>query len=87
MNVIDVDGNKDNKPIHTWLDWMYPNIYNKRERSTLTIDLCHVRAADPIRISYCGDRDGWIIEQSSSYEGDRDWKEVAFIKAWEGDKK
>jgi gentisate 1,2-dioxygenase len=48
-----------------------------------------VRAADSIRISYDHERDGWKIEQASTFEWeandtvcDPDWQEVAFVQAW-----
>lgn len=55
----------------------------------IEIDLQDVRAADNIRISYDFLRDGWKIEQASTFSWDvddevcdRDWQEVTFIKAW-----
>ena len=55
----------------------------------VNVGLAHVRAADEIRISYDFERDGYKIEQASVFEWeandevmDRDWQEVAFIKAW-----
>ena len=47
------------------IEWMYPEIYDKDNQSTLEIGMCHTRATDSIRIKYDSDRDGWIIEQSS----------------------
>ena len=48
-----------------------------------------MRAAHGIRATYDFERDGWKIEQAStfSWEGndevcDPDWQEVAFIQAW-----
>lgn len=90
---MDIDGTKDNKPTHTYIELMYPEIYDT-EKTTIEIAMCHVRAADSIRVSYDSERDGWIIEQGtrSSWsneesEGklDRGWKEVAFIEAWASD--
>lgn len=58
------------------------------------LGLVDVRAADDIRISYDFERDGWKIEQASTFEWDGgdevcdpDWKEVAFVKAWGREKK
>lgn len=58
------------------------------------LGLCDVRAADDIRMSYDFDRDGWIIEQASTFqwdindkECDPDWKEVAFVQVWGREKK
>ena len=75
---------------HAVIEWMYPEINDRRrDQSTITIDLYHVRAADGIRIKYDGERDGWVIEQASIFEWDcddevmdSDWQEVAFVKAW-----
>jgi hypothetical protein len=57
------------------------------------LGLCDVRAADSIRLSYDFDRDGWKIEQASTFtwtdadtEMDPDWQEVAFVKAWAREK-
>jgi len=70
------------------IDWLYPDI-NSKDRAHLYLGLMHVRAADRIRISYDGNRDGWKIEQASRFSwdttdtvADSDWKEVAFIRAW-----
>jgi len=56
----------------------------------LHINLSETRAADPIIVRYDFDRDGWVILQSSKFEGteagfDADWQEVAFIEAWARD--
>lgn len=55
----------------------------------IEVGLMAVRAADSIRISYDFDRDGWKIEQASTFEWecddkvcDPDWQEVAFVRAW-----
>jgi hypothetical protein len=69
------------------LDLWYPRLDDRVKY--LVVGLMDVRAADEIRISYDFDRDGWKIEQASTFEWgaddpvcDPDWKEVAFIKAW-----
>ena len=71
------------------IEWMYPEIYDRGKQSTLEIGMCHTRATDSIRIKYDSDRDGWIIEQASTFEWDSndkkcdpDWQEVSFIQAW-----
>ena len=53
------------------------------------VDLMDVRAADPLRVSYDFDRDGWRVEQQSVFEWSEDaekfdpeWVEVGFFKAW-----
>jgi hypothetical protein len=80
------------EPAHYFLDWAFPEIYAE-EKSTIVIGLCHTRAADPIRIYYDGERDGWGIEQGSTFiwDGqdkvcDPEWEEVAFVRAWARDK-
>lgn len=82
MERTEIQGKQDHQ-----IDWLYPDI-NSKDRAHLYLGLTHVRAADDIRISYDGIRDGWMIEQASrfSWENDKacdpDWKEVAFIQAW-----
>lgn len=68
------------------LDLWYPR---HEEIKKLVVGLVDVRAADSIRISYDFDRDGYKIEQASTFEWsgddevcDPDWQEVAFVKAW-----
>ena len=53
------------------------------------VGLCDVRASDNIRISYDFGRDGWVVEQASTFEWacddkvcDPGWSEVAFVRAW-----
>jgi hypothetical protein len=53
------------------------------------VELEDIRAADSLRISYDFQRDGWIIEQASTFswpaddpQCDPDWQEVAFVRAW-----
>ena len=72
------------------VDLMYPR---SSADKFVRVDLCDVRAADGIRISYDFDRNGWKIEQAStfSWDGDDavcdpDWQEVAFVKAWAREK-
>jgi hypothetical protein len=59
------------------------------ERPRSVVDLCCVRAADPIRVTYDFERDGWRIEQAQRFcweSGDEVcdpcWKEVTFVQAW-----
>lgn len=56
---------------------------------TVEVGLCSVRAADSIRITYDFERDGYSVQQASTFswsiddrECDGDWQEVAFIQAW-----
>lgn len=62
--------------------------------SAIIINLCDVRAADGIRVSYDFDRDGWKVEQASTFTfdcddpiQDPDWQEVAFVQAWSRERK
>ena len=89
---MDIDGTKNHRPTHTVINLMYPAIYTG-EKTTVEIGMFHVRAADSIRISYESGRDGWVIEQASTFEWsvddevcDPDWQEVAFVKAWAREK-
>ena len=67
----------------------YPDCYNSEVKS-LVVGLIDVRATDDIRISYDNARDGWKIEQASTFSWDEsddtgcdpDWQEVAFVQAW-----
>ena len=74
------------------LDLMYPP-YETEEPSGylryVQVGMCHVRAADDIRISYDFERNGWKIEQASTFQWDADdlvcdpdWQEVVFVQAW-----
>ena len=69
------------------IDLWYPRI--EGHPAFVEIGLMDVRAADSIRISYDFERDGWKVEQASTFEWevddkvcDPDWQEVAFIQAW-----
>lgn len=53
------------------------------------VDMESTRASDSIRIHYDFERDGYVIQQASTFEWevddaqmDADWQEVAFIQAW-----
>lgn len=70
------------------LDLWYPRNETSPVKS-FVIGLMDVRAADDIRVSYDFKRDGWKIEQASTFswdaddeECDPDWQEVAFVQAW-----
>jgi hypothetical protein len=74
------------------IDLWYPDVDDTEIRK-FVIGLIDVRAADDIRISYDKERDGWKIEQASTFEWDADdkiqnpdWQEVAFIRAWAREK-
>ena len=73
------------------VDLMYPRI--EGHQNIVEVSLCDVRAADSIRIHYDFTRDGWAIEQASTFEWladdsvcDPDWQEVAFVQAWAREK-
>lgn len=73
------------------LDLWYPRVPDRPK--FIELGLVDVRAADSIRISYDFERDGWKIEQASKFSWlvddpvcDRDWQEVAFVKAWAREK-
>lgn len=77
-----------------YIDWVYPEIYDKKKPNWLEINLIHTRATDGIRIKYDAGRDGWVIEQASVFhwdvndsECDSNWQEVAFVKAWKREQK
>ena len=94
--MIDIEGKErySDIPTHVIINWSYPEIYDLKNQSTLEIELSHTRAADGIRIKYDAIRDGWVIEQASIFswdaddktDCDMDWKEVAFVRAWEREK-
>lgn len=74
------------------IDLWYPRVEGNPK--FVEVGIMDVRAADSIRISYDFDRDGWKIEQASTFEWessdpvcDPDWQEVAFIPAWAREKK
>jgi hypothetical protein len=73
------------------IDLWYPR---HNDVKYIRVNLMDVRAADDIRISYDFERDGYVIEQASVFEWecddeicDPDWQEVAFIKAWQREKR
>lgn len=83
---------KEGALLHAHLD--YPNdLYggpNPRTCTGLEVNLSHVRAADPIRLTFDMDRDGWVVWQAKRLcwdVGDEDcdplWTEAAFLPAWQ----
>lgn len=55
----------------------------------IEVGLYDVRAADSVRVHYDFDRDGWVVEQASTFSWeagdnkcDPDWQEVSFAQAW-----
>lgn len=69
------------------IGWMYPEIYDKSKRNSLTIELIHTRAAKGIHIEYDSERDGWIISNQTKFSWtidddicDPEYTEVAFIE-------
>ena len=70
------------------IDLWYPDVPDATIKK-FVIGLMDVRAADDIRVSYDKARDGWKIEQASTFSWDSDdticdpdWQEVAFVQAW-----
>lgn len=71
----------------------YPNIAFPEQCRFIEVNQESVRASDGIRLHYDYDRDGWVIEQASTFEWDADdaemdpdWQEVAFVKSWAREK-
>lgn len=74
-------------PIEHAIDWMYPS-----DKSTLLIDICHVRVIDVVRIRFDFDAHQYVAEmeapgQKDEWEMDEvpeptKWVEVA---RWSGD--
>jgi hypothetical protein len=69
------------------VDLWYPR--SEGRAKFIEVGLMDVRAADAIRISYDFERDGYVIEQASTFqwesddkEQDEDWQEVTFVQAW-----
>lgn len=66
----------------THLSWSYPEISGPQERGNLTLHLSHTRCANPIRIEYDGERDGWVVFALAGFDsqtGEYIWGEAAFI--------
>ena len=71
-----------------YIDLWYPDV-EENDINKVQVGLIDVRSADDIRIWYDKERDGWVIEQASTFEWDgddkicdEDWQEVAFVQAW-----
>lgn len=70
------------------IDLWYPDVPSS-DIKKMVLGLIDIRATDNIRISYDKSRDGWKIEQASTFEWEVDdeecdpgWQEAAFIQAW-----
>jgi hypothetical protein len=69
------------------VDILYPR---NNEVQAVQVGLSDVRAADNVRVSYDFERNGWVVQQASTFEWsgdaaeecDPDWQEVAFVPAW-----
>lgn len=55
----------------------------------IVVDQESVRASDGLRLYYDFDRDGFVVQQASTFEWeaddakcDPDWQEVGFFKSW-----
>jgi hypothetical protein len=77
-------------------DTLSIDLYYPRNQAIkfVEVGLMDVRAADSIRIEYDFERDGYSIQQASTFEWDiedeecnSDWQEVAFVQAWAREKK
>lgn len=68
----------------------YTDADNTNEKCRyITVDQESVRASDGIRLYYDFYRDGFVIQQASTFSWsmddnvcDPDWKEVAFVQSW-----
>jgi hypothetical protein len=74
------------------IDLWYPDVPETEVRK-FVIGLMDVRATDGIRVSYDKARNGWKIEQASTFMWeiddevcDPDWQEVAFVESWAREK-
>jgi hypothetical protein len=69
------------------LEFFYPD-FSAPEQPSVTVGLCHVRAADAITIHFDGERNGYVIEMDRTREADWGMEiieercEVAFVPAW-----
>lgn len=55
--------------------------------ATVELDLVDVRASDGLRVTFCFERNGWIVEQpiiSTDEDGDesQEWREVYFAESY-----
>jgi hypothetical protein len=73
------------------VDLCYPRLNPVK---AVQVGLSDVRAADNVRLWYDFERDGWVVEQASTFEWDGDdavcdpdWQEVAFVPAWGRERK
>ncbi len=64
------------------------------ELKHIVVELSDVRANDGVRLTFDYDRDGWSIQQASTFEWecddevcDPDWQEVFFVEGWAREKK
>lgn len=75
------------EPIQHQEGILYVDIwYPKTPAPKVEVDLVHVRAADPIRVSFDFPRNVWVIEQpyyrkDEHGEDTEDWREVTTINA------
>ena len=75
------------------VELIYPPHASRKEGNGKCKYVCvnqeSARATDGVRLWYDYNRDGWVIEQASTFqwadddkELDHDWREVAFVKSW-----
>ena len=81
-----VEINAYHDEVHVTL--MYPNLPDSDFRHVV-VNQSSVRASDGLRLHYDYDRDGFVIEQASTFSWDpsdekydMDWQEVAFVESW-----
>lgn len=88
----DLDIFQDGETVNVCLSYPpYENTPNPEGRCRyVEVELCAVRAADNVRISYDFGRNGWSIQQAAVFEWsgddpvcDPEWAEVAFVPAWQ----
>ena len=75
------------------VELIYPPHTSRKDDSGKCKYVCvnqeSARATDGVRLWYDYNRDGWVIEQASTFQWadddkvlDHDWREVAFVKSW-----
>lgn len=84
---------------HLYVDLTYPPYTDDANDDPIQVRYVvvnqeSVRASDGVRLSYDYARDGWVIEQASTFqweagddECDPDWQEVAFVESWAREQK
>lgn len=83
---VTVESKRDIPAVELW----YPRCDGNAK--AIDVGLADVRASDGIRVTYDFDRDGWSIQQASTFSWDvddhicdADYQEVAFVQSWARD--